>query len=65
MSEHDELCWDREGTPYYRQCVCFPVRMAREAERKRIKDGVKELTVDPGQGWYAQTVVDIIDGEDA
>lgn len=41
------------------------VKAAREAERKRIKDGVKELTVDPGQDWYAQTVVDIIDWEDA
>ena len=43
MSEHDELCQDSEGTPHYRQCVCFPVRMAREAERERIRDAVKRL----------------------
>ena len=44
MSEHDPLCEDSEGLPRYRQCVCFPVRQARERERQRIKDGLLRYT---------------------
>lgn len=59
MTEHDELCEDSEGLPRYRQCVCEPIRQAREAER--VETG--ELIV---QMLSTNTIVSIwLTGDDA
>ena len=50
LHEHDPLCEDSEGLPRYRQCVCFPVKMAKEAERERI---LKRMRIDePTMHWH-------------
>ena len=38
MSEHDPLCEDSDGVPRYRQCVCVPVRLAKDDTVRGIYD---------------------------